>query len=67
MEIEIDNSDNAPLTVERAEPQSLEQEDLFRSAGKTAISLYYGDEKSPAPEYDYARFFHKEAGVTSRP
>jgi len=59
--IEIDNGDNAPLTVEKAEPQALERRIYFDPAGKTAIKLYYGDEKLPAPEYDYARFFHKEA------
>ncbi len=58
--IEIDNGDNAPLTVEKAEPQSLERRIYFDPAGKTAINLYYGDEKLTAPEYDYAKFFHKE-------
>jgi hypothetical protein len=59
--IEIDNGDNVPLTVDKVEPQSLERRIYFDPAGKTAINLYYGDEKLPAPEYDYARFFHKEA------
>ncbi len=59
--IEIDNGDNTPLTVEQAEPQSLERRIYFDPAGKTAIKLYYGDEKLSAPVYDYARFFHKEA------
>src|SRR4029077_5894332 len=59
--IEIDNGDNTPLQVEKAEPQSLERRIYFDPAGKTAIRLYYGDEKLPAPEYDYANFFHKEA------
>lgn len=58
--IEIDNGDNTPLTVEKAEPQSLERRIYFDPAGKTAITLYYGDEKLSAPVYDYARFFHKE-------
>ena len=59
--IEIDNGDNAPLTVDKVEPQSVERRIYFDPPGKTAINLYYGDEKLPAPEYDYARFFHKEA------
>jgi hypothetical protein len=59
--IDIDNGDNTPLTVEKAEPQSLERRIYFDPAGKTAIKLYYGDEKLSAPVYDYARFFHKEA------
>ena len=59
--IEIDNGDNTPLTVERVEPQSLERRIYFDPIGKTALKLYYGDERLNAPEYDYARFFHKEA------
>jgi hypothetical protein len=59
--IEIDNGDNTPLAVEKAEPQLLERRIYFDPAGKTAIRLYYGDEKVAAPEYDYAHFFHKEA------
>jgi hypothetical protein len=62
--IEVDNGDNTPLTVERVEPQSLERRIYFDPAGKTAIKLYYGDEKLPSPEYDYARFFHKEVDAT---
>lgn len=58
--IDIDNGDNAPLTLEKAEPQSLERRIYFDPAGKTAIKLYYGDEKLSAPVYDYARVFHKE-------
>lgn len=58
--IEIDNGDNAPLTVDKVEPQSLERRIYFDPGGKTALKLYYGDEKSAAPEYDYSRFFHKE-------
>ena len=59
--IDIDNADNTPLTVEMVEPQSLERRIYFDPAGKTAIKIYYGDEKLYAPVYDYARFFHKEA------
>jgi hypothetical protein len=59
--IEIDNGDNTPLTVEKVEPQSVERRIYFDPAGRTAISLYYGDEKLPAPDYDYAKFFNKDA------
>jgi hypothetical protein len=59
--VEIDNGDNTPLTVDKVEPQSLERRIYVDPAGKTVVRLYYGDEKLTAPEYDYARFFHKEA------
>jgi hypothetical protein len=71
--IEIDNGDNKPLAVEKAEPQALERRIYFDPGGKSAVRLYYGDEKLSAPEYDYARFFHRETdavpvimGVESR-
>jgi hypothetical protein len=59
--VDIDNGDNVPLTVEKVEPQSLERRIYFDPSGKTALKLYYGDEKLSFPEYDYAKFFHKEA------
>jgi hypothetical protein len=59
--VEIEDGDNTHLQVERAEPQSLERRIYFDPAGKTAVRLYYGDEKLSPPEYDYANFFHKES------
>jgi len=57
----IDNGDNPPLMILAAEPLSLERRIYFDPQGKTTLTLYYGDEKLPAPVYDYARFFHLEA------
>jgi uncharacterized protein DUF3999 len=57
----IDNGDNPPLTILAAEPLSLERRIYFDPQGKTALKLYYGDEKLSAPVYDYARFFHPDA------
>ena len=59
--ITIDNGDNPPLTILAAEPLTLERRLYFDPQGKTALHLYYGDEKLYAPVYDYARFFHLEA------
>jgi len=56
--LSIDNGDNPPLTVLAAEPLSLERRIYFDPQGKSALWLYYGDEKLSAPVYDYARFFH---------
>ena len=61
--VTIDNGDNPPLTILDAEPLSLERRVYFDPQGKTALQLYYGDEKLPAPVYDYARFFHLEASA----
>jgi hypothetical protein len=54
----VDNGDNPPLTILAAEPLSLERLVYFDPQGKSALSLYYGDEQLPAPAYDYAHFFH---------
>jgi hypothetical protein len=59
--ITIDNGDNAPLNILAAEPLTLERRVYFDPQGKTALRLYYGDEKLYAPVYDYARFFHLDA------
>ena len=59
--ITIDNGDNPPLTILAAEPLTLERRVYFDPQGKTALRLYYGDEKLNAPVYDYARFFHLDA------
>jgi hypothetical protein len=57
----IDNGENPPLSIVGAEPLSLERRIYFDPQGKTALRLYYGDEKLSAPAYDYARFFHLDA------
>lgn len=54
----IDNGDNPPLKILSAEPLSLERRVYFDAPGKSALRLYYGDEKLSAPVYDYAHFFH---------
>jgi hypothetical protein len=59
--ITIDNGDNPPLTILAADPLTLERRVYFEPQGKTALHLYYGDEKLYAPVYDYARFFHLDA------
>jgi hypothetical protein len=59
----IDNGENPPLTVVAAEPVTIERRIYFDPQGKTALRLYYGDEKLSPPVYDYARFFHLEAST----
>jgi hypothetical protein len=56
--VTIDNGDNPPLTTLTAALFSLERRIYFDSQGRTALKLYYGDEKLSPPVYDYARFFH---------
>ena len=56
--VSIDNADNPPLAIFEVQPLSLERRVYFDPQGKTALKLYYGDEKLSSPVYDYARFFH---------
>jgi len=60
----IDNGDNPPLRILSAQPFSLERRVYFDPQGKNTFTLYYGDEKLPAPVYDYARLFHIDASAT---
>jgi Protein of unknown function (DUF3999) len=61
--INIDNADNPPLNITAAQLLSLEQRIYFDPQGRTALKLYYGDEKLSAPVYDYARFLHVDASA----
>ncbi len=58
--LKIDNGDNPPLSIITVRPLSVERRVYFDPQGRAAIRLYYGDEKLPAPAYDYARFFRVE-------
>jgi len=54
----LDNGDNPPLILTGVQLLSVERRVYFDPQGKTALKLYYGDEKLPPPIYDYAKFFH---------
>jgi hypothetical protein len=58
--INVDNGDNPPLAITAAQPLALERRIYFDPQGKSALRLYYGDEKLSAPVYDYARFFRED-------
>jgi hypothetical protein len=63
--LSVDNGDNPPLALTSVQPQSVERRAYFDPQGKTALRLYYGDEKLSAPIYDYARFFHVDEFAAS--
>ncbi len=58
--LNIDNGDNPPLKITATDALAIERRVYFDPQGKSALRLYYGDEKLEAPAYDYARFFHVE-------
>jgi hypothetical protein len=55
--LEIANGDNPPLHISAVKPMMLERRIYFEPKDEIAFKLYYGDEKTNAPQYDYARFF----------
>jgi hypothetical protein len=58
--ITVENGDDAPLPVETVQPVSIERRLYFNPAGKTALKLYYADEKLTEPSYDFAKFFQED-------
>lgn len=61
--VTIDNGDNPALAITRLQPQSLERRVYFDPQGRSSLKLYYGDEKLPTPQYDYARFFKADSAA----
>jgi hypothetical protein len=61
--VTVENGDDAAVPVQAVEPQSIERRLFFDPAGKTALKLYYGDEKLSEPSYDYAHFFQEDVGA----
>lgn len=61
----IEDRDDAPLPVESVHVFSYQRRIYFDPRGKTALRLYYGDEKLGAPSYDYQQFFEQNPDVTA--
>ena len=56
-ELVIANGDDAPLRLERVQPQVVERRAFFEPKNAATLHLYYGDGKLESPSYDYAKFF----------
>ncbi len=61
--ITVDNGDDPPLKLDAVRPQAMERRLYFEPQGRAGLKLYYGDPKLGAPVYDYAKFFHEDAGA----
>jgi hypothetical protein len=59
VEVIIHNGDDPPLKVTGARLQQYERRIYFASGGSPLL-VYYGDEKLPAPVYDYAKLFQED-------
>jgi hypothetical protein len=62
LKVIVHNGDDPPLKITAVQLQQYERRIYFNSS--SAPSLYYGDEKLEAPEYDYAKLFQKDSHVT---
>jgi hypothetical protein len=57
----VHNGDDRPLAIDAAQLQQRERRIYFQTpAAASAVTLYYGNEKLPAPSYDYARLFQAD-------
>jgi len=61
----IENRDDAPLPLESVHAFSYQRRIYFDPRGKTALRLYYGDEKLGAASYDYQQFFEQNPDATA--
>ncbi|HWZ42055.1 MAG TPA: DUF3999 family protein [Candidatus Saccharimonadales bacterium] len=57
----VRNGDDQPLKITAVRLQQYERRLYFTPSAAGALRLYYGDAKLPAPVYDYARLFQKDA------
>ncbi len=65
--LDIFNGDNPPLRIGKVVPMMLERRIYFDPKNESDFKLYYGDEKSGGPRYDYAKFFEPaEPGQSSQ-
>lgn len=60
----VHNGDDRPLTISNAQLLQTERRIYFQTpSAASALTLYYGDEKLPAPSFDYARLFQLDSGA----
>jgi hypothetical protein len=60
LSVQVLNNDDQPLRITRVVALSVERRIYFDPQGATAMKLYYGDPKAPAPVFDYAKLFREE-------
>lgn len=59
----IKNGDDPVLPGLRVQPQLVERR-MYFDPPQADVRLYYGDEHSPPPDYEYARLFQRESNAT---
>lgn len=56
----IENGDDRPLPIAAVQPLSYERRVYIDPQGKANVTLYFGEEKTEPPQYDFARFFQQD-------
>ena len=60
----VHNGDDRPLAISNAQLLQTERRIYFQTpSAVSAVTLYYGDERLPAPSFDYARLFQLDSGA----
>jgi hypothetical protein len=63
--VTIRNGDDAPLKITSVALRQYQRRIYFDAPAQAQLTLYYGDEKLQAPEYDYARLFQLNNAVAA--
>jgi len=67
LKIIVHNGDDQPLNVNGAQLQQVERRVYFQSPAANQATLYYGNERLAAPNYDYGKLFQMDpAAAASR-
>lgn len=57
VKVAIDNGDDTPLPIAAVRLEMRQRRLCFAAASGQPVTLYYGDDALPAPQYDYVRLF----------
>jgi hypothetical protein len=63
LKIIVHNGDDAPLQIAGAQLQQLERRVYFETPAASPTTMYYGNERLGAPNYDYGKFFQADSAA----
>jgi hypothetical protein len=60
LKIIVHNGDDQPLKINGAQLEQVERRIYFQSPAASQVTLYYGNERLAAPNYDYGKLFQMD-------
>jgi Protein of unknown function (DUF3999) len=63
LKIIVHNGDDAPLHIAGAQLEQLERRVYFETPAASPTTMYYGNERLGAPNYDYGKFFQVDSAA----